>query len=96
MRPSVRFHADADQELTEAAMWYNSRSPQAARWFLDEIEHAVAMIVDGPERWPRHLHRTRRYILRRFPYAVVYRYQDNQIEVVAVVHLHRRPGYWNE
>jgi toxin ParE1/3/4 len=40
------------------------------------------------------LHGTRKYLLRRFPYAVIYRVTDEAIEVVAVAHGRRRPGYW--
>lgn len=37
---------------------------------------------------------TRRVPLRRFPYFVVYREQGEEIQVVAVAHASRKPGYW--
>lgn len=39
---------------------------------------------------------TRRILLEHFPYAVVYRFDENRIVIVAVVHGNRRPGYWVE
>ena len=93
-RAAVHFHDDADRELTDAVRWYATRNLEIARGFLDEIDHAVTMIAEGPLRWPAHVHGTRRYILRQFPCAIVYRMAEVRIEIVAVAHLHRKPGYW--
>ena len=41
-----------------------------------------------------HLHGTRKFLLRRFPYGVVYRITKSAIQVIAVAHGRRRPGYW--
>lgn len=30
----------------------------------------------------------------RFPYGIIYRLKEDQIEIIAIMHLHRRPGYW--
>jgi hypothetical protein len=38
--------------------------------------------------------RIRRIIVPRFPYALLYRATSDRILIVAVMHLHRRPGYW--
>lgn len=54
----------------------------------------MSRIVEAPDRWPMYTHGTRRYLLRRFPFSVVYRVSGIAITVVAVVHGKRRPGYW--
>ena len=33
--------------------------------------------------------------LKRFPYAVVYWIDDGALRIIAVMHLHREPGYWH-
>ena len=38
----------------------------------------------------------RRKLVRRFPYAVISLEDADEIAVLAVMHLHRRPGYWQE
>jgi plasmid stabilization system protein ParE len=68
--------------------------PQAAAAFLSELEHAVGRVREAPERWPRIAGRLRRYVLPRFPFSLVYRLMRTEIEVIAVAHHRRKPGYW--
>ncbi len=93
-RRPVGYHPAAFAEAEGAAAWYRERSPQAEAAFLAEIEQAIREIAAGPQRWPPYLQRSRRYLLHRFPFSVVYRQRAGKIEVVAVAHAHRRPGYW--
>ena len=44
--------------------------------------------------YTEYLHGTRRALLGRFPYFVVYRERSRKIEIIAVAHAKRRPGYW--
>ena len=66
------------------------RSPRVR----EEIDAAVAAIEQNAEAWPLYVHGTRHYLLRRYPFSVVYRIEDATILIVAVAHGHRRPGYW--
>ena len=66
------FHQEATVEARAARRWYAERSGAAADAFLEELDHAAAQIEQFPEAWPPHVAGTRRYILRRFPFSVVY------------------------
>ena len=44
--------------------------------------------------WQALTARTRRYVITRFPYGIVYQIRANEILVVAVMHLKRQPDYW--
>ena len=90
----LEFHPDAAAELEHAFEWYFLKSERAASMFLDEIDNALSEISEHAERSPEHLHGTRRYLLRRFPYLVIYRVIKRQIQIVAVAHGRRRPSYW--
>jgi len=70
------------------------RSERAALRFAREVGRAVASIADAPERSPAGASGTRRFLLQRFPFAVVYRELPSIIQVLAVAHGRRRPGYW--
>lgn len=91
----VEFDSEASNELFAAHFWYLERSRNAAQRFKDAVEFAVLAILAAPERFPNARHGCRRCMLKRFPYAVVFKKLTAEIiVVVAVAHVRRRPGYW--
>jgi toxin ParE1/3/4 len=94
--PSVEFHPEAIAEAVAAREWYQVRSQVAADAFVAEINHAFQRITEDPSRWPKHFSGTRRYLLHKFPFSIVYREVDTVIQIVAIAHGRRRPRYWKE
>ena len=92
-RPGEYF-PEASRELEDALEWYLERSLQAAESFVRETERAVTVIAGAAGVWPLFEAGTRRYILHRFPYNIIYRETEGSIEVVAVARQKRRPRYW--
>ena len=90
----VGFHPEAIAEAAAAVEWYQERSDATAAALLAELDRAIESIAEAPDRWPQYLHGTRRFLLRRFPFSVVYRRVADRVQVVAVAHGKRRPGYW--
>jgi plasmid stabilization system protein ParE len=93
---TIELHPEARLEADAAFDWYRERSIRAAETFLHAIEQARMAIQDSPELWADYLHGTRRYLLKRFPFVVVYRIKDGRIQIVAVAHGRRKPGYWKD
>jgi toxin ParE1/3/4 len=90
-------HEEAAAEYDAAFDWYLSRSPDAALKFDAEVDRALAQIGQAPQRWAAGPHQTRRFLLRQFPFILIYReVASGNIQVVAVVHTSRRPGYWKQ
>ena len=94
MAVQIGIHPEAIEESVAAERWYRERSGMAAAALVSEIDRAVDLIGEAPERWPRHILGTRRFVLRRFPYAIIFRAVSTGVEIVAVAHGRRRPGYW--
>jgi len=90
----VELHPAAIDEARAAREWYAARSPAAGAAFGAELDRAIEAIAAAPERWATYLHGTRRYLMNRFPYLVVYREAPDRVQVIAVAHGRRRPGYW--
>ncbi len=89
-----RFHPAAEVDLNEAADWYEARREGLGLEFSQEVRKKIATLLEAPERW-RLVNGTRRVLLGRFPYAIVYReISSDEIELVAVAHFKRRPKYW--
>jgi plasmid stabilization system protein ParE len=93
-RAVVRFHPAAAEEAQAAFEWYHERSVEAAAAFRDDLAHAVEMVAEAPQRWPRLRGMVRRYLFPRFPFTIVYRLRAETVEIVAVAHEKRKPGYW--
>ena len=96
MSVQVRTISLAADELAEAIRWYESRCPGLGADLLGEADRAVRQIaasvtVGAPLSSDR---KTRRVLLSRFPFQVVYQIRPSGIVIVAFAHSRRRPGYW--
>ncbi len=90
----LEVHPEALLEADAGLAWYLERSRGAGELFYSEPERALDAIVRAPLRWPRYLRGTRRYLLYKFPYSVVYQPVGERVFVYAVALAKRRPGYW--
>ena len=93
---SLRIHPAALEEAEAAVNWYARRSRRAAGMFLDELDRAMDLISQNPEQYPLHDLGTRHSVLRRFPFVIVFRKAVVGVEIIAIAHGRRRPGYWRE
>lgn len=93
MNPVV-FLPQAEQEMLEAARYYESQAVGLGADYLLEVERAVAAIAESPKTWPIIEGELRRRLVRRFPFGILYYIDPNEIVVVAVSHLRRKPSYW--
>jgi plasmid stabilization system protein ParE len=92
----LRFNPLAEAELFEAARWYDESLPGLGAAFVEAVHDATTMVLEAPKRW-RPVLGTRRYLMGRFPFAIVYReISEEEVEVVAVAHLKRRQRHWSK
>jgi plasmid stabilization system protein ParE len=82
------------EEARAAYRWYARRSATIANQVMAELDAAINQIMAAPAQWPPHLQGTRAFRLHHFPYLIVYRDTGLGLQVVAVAHTSRRPGYW--
>ena len=92
-------HPAAEDEASEAALYYEAISSHLADAFADEYDAAVARVLasprmnspteDGPEGYE-----LRDVLFRRFPYRLVVWLYEDSTRILAVAHLSRKPGYW--
>ena len=92
----VELADEAEAEIEEAVAYYEAIAPALADDLLDRVERGLHRIADLPEAWPRYILGTQRYLIRRFPYALVYRVRGGRPYVIAFIHHSRKPGYWIE
>jgi hypothetical protein len=93
---TVRFLEIARIELRDAARFYEAQRRGLGAEFRDEVRSTLERIKHLPDAWHSLGENTRRCQTRRFPYGVIYRFKSDEIVVVAIAHLHRRPEYWKD
>ena len=91
MNRVASFHPDAQQELIDAAVWYDDRQEGLGDEFVDEVSDKVVNICKMPERFPVVHDDVRQAILRGFPFVVYFRLVGDRILVVSVFHASRDP-----
>ncbi|EFI34524.1 conserved hypothetical protein [Desulfonatronospira thiodismutans ASO3-1] len=91
---SFRFHPEAERELREAVAYYEDIEPGLGYDLSVEVYAAVQRAVMYPKAWPVLDGDIRRALVRRFPYGVLYSEEQGVLLIIAVMNLHREPGYW--
>jgi len=86
----------AQAELDGAIDWYEERGEGLGLKFLLVVDQALQEIQTSPSAFPRWEHDTRfrKFVMQRFPYIVFYRELADRIDVIAIAHGARKPGYW--
>ncbi len=92
----VEFLAIAEDEYREAVDYYEAERPGLGGDFVDDLTHTLQRIVSFPHAGVRLSRRTRRCLIRRFPYAIIYQRRPGMILIVAVMHLKRHPDSWRD
>ena len=90
----VSFHDLAKLELNEAAQYYEGESPGLGQAFITAVERCAEEIVQYPEAGLMVRGSIRRRLIRRFPYALLYRVKPTEVRILAVMNMKRRPAYW--
>lgn len=91
---NILWHDVAVFELEEAALYYGGVDDELGQRFTAAAEVAVAEIKARPEMRRKFDGEARKARVKRFPYAVVYWVDGGILRIIAVMHLHRKPGYW--
>lgn len=88
------FHPEAKIELQDAAEYYENSRVGLGMLFLDAVESALEHIRPNPLSWRVIRGNVRRCLVRRFPYSVIHFVENDRIFILAIMHLHRKPDYW--
>jgi plasmid stabilization system protein ParE len=84
----------ASLEVLEAAAWYGERDPTLRDRFLSEWRRAEDRLKANPEIYRCFTAEVRKCHFEVFPYSIVFQIEESVIQVIAVMHFSRKPGYW--
>jgi len=92
----IREVAAAVLELDEALSYYKDIHPDLADAFFHEVAQAKQLISRFPFAWKNLGRGMKGFIVRHYPYTLIYQVREETIWVVAYAHHSRRPDYWKD
>lgn len=90
-----RFLPEAAAELLSEVKYYSDAGTGLGIKFQIAVEDTVRMLTVHPEGGTPSSGGTRKRLVKGFPFSIVYRPDDTEILIVALVHHRRKPGYWS-
>ncbi len=90
----IVFHPGALDELIEAARYYEACSDGLGDRFLDSVEKGLHVIGGNPQLFCADELGRRKYVIKKFPYLIIYKAKGDSVYVLAIAHGKRKPGYW--
>lgn len=87
----IIFLPPADAELEDASHFYENQLKGLGRQFYNEVTKAIDFIIQYPQAWHKTGQYTRRFMLKRFPYLILYVFEEEKIIITAIAHQHRYP-----
>jgi len=90
----IVYHSAVREEVLAAVRYYEDQADGLGLRFIEDFDSAIADIRKHCSAWPYIDRNYRKHQLRHFPYGIIYRIKKDHIRVLAVMHLHRKPGYW--
>jgi plasmid stabilization system protein ParE len=91
---SVEFHPAAQNEFAAAARFYEDQRHGLGLHFTVTIQRTYERLLEFSGAGAPFGRRLKRVLVPKFPYGLLYRVEPHRIYIIAVMHLHRRPGYW--
>lgn len=93
---TLRYHPLAEEDLVQAASFYEEQQEDLGEELLTEVDRGIAHLNDFPRAGTPVGGGLRRYVINRFPYSLLYALEHSDLVIIAVAHHRRDPEYWKE
>ena len=91
---SFRLHPEADREGIEAAARIKSDDPEEAILFKEALSAALDWVCSDLMEIRYFAKDFRKIKVGKFRYSIVFRVRGEEIQILAVAHMSRKPLYW--
>lgn len=96
MAVELNIAPEAELDIAEAYVWYESRRIGLGEEFLGSVDASIERIRRQPLTYPAVYDTYRRALIRRFPYAVFFESTEANVTIYAVFHTSRDPQKWRQ
>ena len=88
------FHPEAEVDLVETILYYETQALGLGDRFAAEVEHAIEQLLKHPKIGVLDAGGYRKWVLDTFPYNLRYSESSTLVYILVIESQHRRPGYW--
>ncbi len=88
------FHPEAENELNASIDYYEECKNGLGLEFANEVYSTIQRILNFPKAWQILDKDIRRCLTNRFPFGIIYYQRNDEIIILAVMQLNRKPNYW--
>ena len=92
----IKFTTAAHFEFKKAIEYYNSVRDGLGYEFVLEIDKGIKNIEKFDSAWQLLSAGIRRYLIKRFPYGIIYSKDKDTIIVLSIMCLHQKPEKWDK
>jgi hypothetical protein len=91
---NFKFHPSAKSEFEDTVSYYEKCRTGLGVEFSEEVYTTITRIIAYPNAWSKLSENSRRCLMNRFPYGIIYQVKASEVWIIAIAELHRRPDYW--
>lgn len=88
---TIKFSKQAKEELFSSAKFYENRVSGLGKRFKTEIKKQVHFIKNNPNAAEEKYNQIRVLVIKKFPFTIHYRIENEFIVIVAIFHSSRNP-----
>jgi len=96
VRGRAELTPEAESDVAEAFDYYEAQLSGLGVELVATLERQLELVTENPLQYEVRYRSIRRAVLRRFPYAVFYLFEDESVVVLAVEHQARDPEHWKQ
>lgn len=94
MSSTLIIKPSAEEDITDAFLWYQQQQVGLGVFFVNEIDKALDLITVFPNAFEVRYEKVRIVFTDRFPFGVHYIFEKERIFVLAVLHTSSDPSNW--
>lgn len=90
----ISIHEFAAKELDEAIEWYDLQSSGLGKRFKKAVIEQIKKIKKHPNWFLTESNSIFKAYIPKFPYKILFTANNDEIVIWAIVHMHRKPRFW--
>lgn len=91
MENEIIIRPEAEKDLSEAFAWYEDKRCGLGFDFLLQVDAGLQFIARNPKIYAPIYKGTRKHIIKRFPYKIIYLIEKERIIILGIIHGRRSP-----